>query len=68
MPVKCKLSRLMGDRRIKMTELAEATGLARSTIWHLYHDKSEKVEYRVLGALCKYFNCQPGDLLVYEPD
>lgn len=68
MAIKCRLSTLMGERRIKMTELAQTTGLARSTIWHLYHDRSEKIEFRVLNALCKGLNCQPGDLLVYVPD
>lgn len=68
MAIRCRLSAIMGEKRLKMTDVARATGLARSTVWGLYHDRVQRVEYPVLDKLCRALNCQPGDLLVYVPD
>ncbi len=68
MPIKCVLSTLLGARRMKMSELARATGLAKNTVHALYHDRVRKVDYGVLEKICKALGCQPGDLLVYVPD
>ncbi len=55
-------------RRISYAEIAEATGMTRAAVskWA----SGEIVSYRkeMLDAFCKYFECQPGDLLTYEPD
>ncbi|AOQ23817.1 hypothetical protein MTAT_14020 [Moorella thermoacetica] len=68
MAIKCLLSTIMGAKRLKMTEVADGAGLARSTVFGLYHDKVKKVDYAVLDKLCSFLNCQPGDLLVYVPE
>lgn len=55
-------------RRISYAEIAEATGMTRAAVskWA----SGEIVSYRkeMLDSFCKYFECQPGDLLTYEPD
>lgn len=55
-------------RRISYAEIAEATGMTRAAVskWA----SGEIVSYRkdMLNAFCEYFDCQPGDLLVYEPE
>lgn len=55
-------------RRISYAEIAEATGMTRAAVskWA----SGEIVSYRkeMINAFCAYFECQPGDLLVYEPD
>lgn len=68
MPIRCRLSAILGERRIKMSELARQTGLAKGTILGLYHERVRKVDYSVLEKICKALDCQPGDLLVYVPD
>ena len=68
MGVKCRLSTILGERRLKMSDVVRGTGLGRMTVWNLYHDRATKIGYDTLGKLCQFLNCQPGDLLVYEPD
>ncbi|MGB9662743.1 MAG: helix-turn-helix domain-containing protein [Moorellaceae bacterium] len=68
MPITCKLSTLLGEHRLKMSDVVRGTGLAKNTVLALYHDRVRKVDYGVLEKLCKFLNCQPGDLLVYVPD
>lgn len=50
-----------------MADVVRGTGLAKNTVHALYHDRVHKVDYHVLEKLCEFLNCQPGDLLVYEP-
>jgi len=66
--VTCKLSTIMGERRLKMSDVVRGTGLGRTTVWNLYHDKATRIGFDVLAKLCRFLKCQPGDLLVYVPD
>jgi len=68
MAIQCKLSTLMGEKRYNIQDVFERTGISRSTISDLYHDKKIGIDYRTLNKLCKLFACQPGDLLVYQEE
>lgn len=61
--IKCHLSRIMGERRIKIAELARATGLNRNTITLLYHDKAKRIDLDALEKICRYLECDISDLL-----
>jgi len=61
--IKCHLSRLMGERRINITELADATGLNRNTITLLFHESAKRIDLEALEALCRYFDCEVGKML-----
>lgn len=61
--VKCHLSKLMGERRLKISDVARDTGINRGTLTRLYHETAERVELDVLAALCVYLNCSISDLL-----
>lgn len=58
----------MGERRIRISELARAIDVHRNTITLLYEDKAARVELEVLSKLCEFFKCSVPDLLEYEPD
>lgn len=65
MGVHCRLSAVLGERRLRMVHLAEATGISRGALRLLYWDKAKKLDFDILGRLCKALNCQPGDLLYF---
>ncbi len=48
--------------------LSEHTGLARNTIRRLAGRESARVDLTTLDKLCKYFECEVGDILYYVPD
>jgi putative transcriptional regulator len=54
--------------RLTITDVAEATGLSRTTLNRIANLPGHNVELSAVDALCKYFRCQPGDLLEYVPD
>lgn len=63
--VKCHLSRLMGERKLKITDVARDTGLNRGTITRMYHETANRIELEVVDTLCRYLNCQVGDLFEF---
>jgi len=67
MPIKINLSRVLGERRIKITEFAEKACIAKNTVMALYHEKGKGVTWDVLEKICIALNCQPGDLIEYIP-
>ncbi len=66
--IKCHLSRLMGERKLKISDLARDTGINRGTATRLYHETAERVEMDVINTLCQFFNCKVEDLFEYLPD
>ncbi len=65
--IKCHLSRLLGERRLKISDVARDTGLNRGTLTRLYHETAERVELDVLDRLCVHLNCTLPDLLEFTP-
>jgi putative transcriptional regulator len=61
--VRCHLSRLLGERKLKIADLARDTGINRGTLTRLYYETAERVEMDVLDKLCGYFNCSISELL-----
>ena len=61
--IRCHLSRLMGEKRVRIIDVARATGISRNMLAKLYYDRARRVELSDLARLCHYFGCTVGDLL-----
>ena len=61
--IKCHLSRLMGERKLKIADVAKDTGINRGTITRLYHETAVRVDFEVIELLCRYLDCELHDLL-----
>lgn len=64
--IRCRLSRILGERRIKVSEFARQSGVARRTLWGLYHEKAKGITFDVLDKICRALEIQPGQLLERE--
>jgi len=64
--IRCRLSRILGERRIKVSELARQSGVARNTLLALYHEKAKGITFDVLDKICQALAIQPGQLLERE--
>jgi DNA-binding Xre family transcriptional regulator len=60
------LFKLLIDRDIKKTDLHKKVGLSTATVAKL--SKGEALSGESIQKLCKYLQCQPGDLVLYIPD
>lgn len=65
--IRCHLSRIMGEHKLKISDVARKTGLNRSTITALYNENAVRVEVEAIEKLCRLFNCKIGDLFEYIP-
>lgn len=48
--------------------LAEATGIRPNTIGEIYNELAERISLDQLDKICEVLDCQPGDIIVWEPD
>ena len=67
MPITVKLDDLLHERRMTLTELAERVDITLANLSILKTGKARAVRFSTLSALCRELDCQPGDLLIYEP-
>ena len=63
-----KLDDLLHARRMTLTELAERVGLTLANLSILKTGKAKAIRFSTLEAICRELECQPGDLLGYQPD
>jgi len=66
--INVRLDYVLLDRRMKLKELAEATGLAVNNLSILKTNKARAIRFSTLNQLCKALSCTPGDLIEYVPD
>jgi putative transcriptional regulator len=67
MPIRVSLDRVLLEKRMSLTELADRVGVTIANLSILKTSKARAVRFSTLAALCRELDCQPGDLLVYEP-
>lgn len=53
----------MGEKKLKISDVSNDTGINRGTITRLYHETAIRVEFEVLEQLCNYLGCKIEDLL-----
>lgn len=65
MPIRIRLDRMLVERGLTLTELAERIGITLANLSILKTNKARAVRFSTLEALCRELQCQPGDLLEY---
>jgi putative transcriptional regulator len=59
----------MGERKMKITDVARAIGVNRSAITALYREEAVRVDLSAVDRLCRLFDCKVADLFEFvEPD
>lgn len=66
--INIRLDYVLLDRRMKLKDLSEATGLAVNNLSILKTNKARAIRFSTLEALCKVLNCTPGDLIEFIPE
>jgi putative transcriptional regulator len=52
----------MGEKRLKISDVARDTGINRGTITRMYHEETTRVDLEVIQSLCTYLGIGIGDL------
>ncbi|MBM4410094.1 MAG: helix-turn-helix transcriptional regulator [Chloroflexi bacterium] len=67
MPIQVLLDDVLHARRMTLTELSERIGITLANLSVLKTGKARAVRFSTLEAICVALDCQPGDLLAFEP-
>ncbi len=67
MAIKLNLDRVMLDRRMSLTELADRIGITLANLSILKTNKARAIRFSTLDALCRELKCQPGDIIEHVP-
>jgi putative transcriptional regulator len=67
MGITVKLDDLLHDNRMTLTELAERVDITLANLSILKTGKAKAMRFTTLEAICRELQCQPGDLLTYDP-
>ena len=65
--IRCHLARLMGERKMRISDVMRETGLSRTTVTLLYKETALKVDLEALDKLCDLFDCEIQELLQKSP-
>lgn len=68
--IKCHLSRILGERKLKVAEISRDTEINRNTLHRLYNETATRVDLEVIEKLCRYLGIEVGELfeLVESPE
>jgi putative transcriptional regulator len=67
MPIVVNLDIELARRKMKLTDLAERVGITIANLSILKQGKARAIRFSTLEAICRELDCQPGDILAYQP-
>ncbi|EEK72781.1 hypothetical protein bcere0028_27450 [Bacillus cereus AH1271] len=59
---------MLAKRKMSVTELSEKVGITMANLSILKNGKAKAIRITTLDAICKALECQPGDILEYQPE
>jgi putative transcriptional regulator len=65
--IRVNLDLMLARRKMRLGELADAVGISIQNLSILKTGKARAVRFSTLNALCDVLDCQPGDLLEFDP-
>jgi len=68
MAIRVNLDRVLLDRHLSLTELADRLGITLANLSVLKTNQARAIRFTTLDALCRELQCQPADLLEHVPE
>lgn len=68
MAIIVRLDVMLALRKLKSKELAAHIGITEANLSLLKSGKVKGVRFETLERICEFLQCQPGDLLEYQPE
>lgn len=68
MPIVLRLDVMLARRKVRSNVLARAIGITDANLSLLKSGKVKGVKFETLEAICDFLDCQPGDILEYQPE
>ncbi len=68
MTIVVRLDVMLAKRQVRSNVLARAIGITDSNLSLLKSGKVRGFRFSTLDAICRFLDCQPGDILEFQPD
>lgn len=68
MSIVVNLDVMLAKRKMRLNDLADAVGVSAQNLSVLKTGRAKAARFSTLDAICRALDCQPGDLLEYQPD
>ena len=68
MAITVRLDVMLALRKAKSKDLAAFVGITETNLSLLKSGRVKGIRFETLEKICEFLQCQPGDLLVHEPD
>ncbi len=68
MTIIVNLDVMLAKRKMRSNELARAIGITEQNLSILKTGKAKAIRLSTLDAICKFLNCQPGEILEFKLD
>jgi putative transcriptional regulator len=59
---------MLAKRKMSLSELSDRVGITIANLSVLKTGKAKAIRFTTLDAICRVLDCQPGDLIEYQPD
>ncbi|MBX9402712.1 helix-turn-helix transcriptional regulator [Lysobacter sp. BMK333-48F3] len=67
MAIVIRLDEKLHERRMTLTELSERVDITLANLSILKTGKAKAIRFSTLEAICAVLECQPGELITYDP-
>ncbi len=68
MAIIVNLDVMLAKRKMSLTELSQRVGITMANLSILKTAKAKAIRFSTLNTICEVLDCQPGDILEYQPE
>jgi len=68
MPVIVNIDVLLAQRKMSVGDFADAVGITAANVAVLKNGRAKAIRFSTLEAICRVLDCQPGDILAWDPE
>lgn len=66
--IKNRLSIILGEQRMRVSELSQLTGISQNALNKIYHNKTKGIDFDTLNKLCTALDRNSQEIFEFIPD
>ncbi|CCY24545.1 MAG: helix-turn-helix transcriptional regulator [Brachyspira sp.] len=66
--IKNRLSIILGEQRMRVSELSQLTGISQNALNKIYHNKTKGIDFNTLNKLCNILKRNSQEIFEFTPD
>jgi len=59
--IKCNLARILGEKKLKVAEVARDIDVHKNIIYRLYNETAVRIDLAVIEKICRYLEISIGE-------